>query len=131
MTETMRCNLLYLSLAMVGATMIIIGVYTQWVSTDLTRFSLIEYFLMDIRLWNWWTAVGVPILVGTIYFATAVLGLIHAVNDSHIFWQLLAAFGLAILTLPIGGLANFAAVATALLVLLAWFRRGKRANGAT
>ena len=65
----------YLLLAIIGSLMILGAIYIQLISMDFGRQGIEEYVLADLRLWAWWSTLGIPFLMGILYLGASVFGL--------------------------------------------------------
>lgn len=124
----------YVLLAVTGLSLLLIGCYTQWLTTDLNRYSLHAYVTMDIRLWTWWSIVGIPFLAGIVYLSAAFIGWKKQLAGSRYIALFIAGLALAItLWLLVGGpgfLASVLSVGNLLYVVLAGTKRRKRSDSA-
>lgn len=65
----------FFCLVVAGVVELLIAAYTQYISMDLSRFSITEYIRMDIRLRTWWSIVGIPLVSGSAYTCAGLVGL--------------------------------------------------------
>ncbi len=70
----MRKKVEYLWLVVTGLVLVFVAVYMQWVSMDLSRYSIAEYAANDLNQLIWWKAIGFPFLVGGVYLGIAIFG---------------------------------------------------------
>lgn len=117
----MKSNLLYAMLAVIGLTMITVGGYIQWVSMGRGRFDIVEGLLNDAKQLSWWVVVGVPVLIGFMYVVAACRGLLKSKQRGGGLRTFVTAFAVALLALPCGGLAIYGAIATGILLAVAWY----------
>jgi len=120
----------YLILATAGLALMLISGYSQWLSTDLTRYSLGQYVEMALGVWPWWSGVGIPFLVGALYVASATLGMRARLSVRGLGILLALNFVLALLLWAVVGGQGFLASILLLANLVFFILRGRRANEA-
>ena len=113
-------------IAFIGLVMAFIAGYTQWISTDLTRFSISYYVENSVSQWPWWSTVGLPFLAGIAYLIAGVFwaGKRGASRKSSLTFFGVCLF-LAIALLLLDGIGFFAAIFT-LLVFLSCATRSEK-----
>jgi len=114
-----------LLLAVIGFTMLVIGGYTQWATTDLARFALTEVLARGVQRWAWWEVVGIPVVAAATIIAVSVIGLVQLPRRRAPLWPFVVCCALSVVILPLGGSAVFASGSTALLLALILAQRAR------
>jgi hypothetical protein len=63
----------FLSLAVIGLALIGVSLFIQLSSMDLQAHSISDYLARDSQSANWWLLVPLPLLLGVVYAAAAVI----------------------------------------------------------
>lgn len=118
----------YLLLALIGLAMVLVAIYTQWISMDLRRYSVAIYLDNDINKWYWWDSVSVPFIAGCVYIGAAFIGMRSrlAGNAAIIFFLGCFAFGTALALMV--GIGSFAAISCALILAYVILKHRKHSD---
>ena len=111
-------RIVYFLLTLNGVALVIATLYMQWISMDLSRYSVAEYET-DLRQWLWWTAIGFPFLVGWAYLGAAAFGVWMNFDNKKTLILLTSCFVFGCLLSVVSGLGYVAAVSTAICLAYA------------
>ncbi|HWG10556.1 MAG TPA: hypothetical protein VN693_03550 [Rhodanobacteraceae bacterium] len=114
-------------LAFLGVLIIVIAGYTQFMSIDFDHSSIIYIMRKSIKVWLWWTIVGIPFITGAAFLIIAFITEKIMLSDRGIqcLFAALEIFSI-LLAILIGGIGYFIAISCGVITLSAFWRNRMR-----
>lgn len=113
-------------LALVGALIVLLCVYFELSSLDLRRQRIADYLFLDLRLWEWWSAIGIPMFVGVVYILAAMFGMRAHLDRQGSLILLGICFVVSIALSFVSGFGYLAAALIAMCLVWAWHKNAKK-----
>ncbi len=125
----MRSNIEYISFGLVGVTLVVLSLSVQWASMDIGGYGLTEYVTHDVRLPEWWFAIGIPFCIGVSVIMIAVWGIRSRANYKRsllVFGGSIAVGSVTLFFSPIVGMLTVFGGLVCLVSLIVRDRKPKR-----